>query len=78
MTQAQEVRYDATLNHRTSSGSATPVGSKQPTGATQRLENYGNFLQGHNFQMGLERLLMHFLLDMLQSGRPNPCHFLHF
>ena len=31
---AQEVRYDATLNHRTSSGSATPVGSKQPTGAT--------------------------------------------
>ena len=31
---AQEVRYDVTLNHRTSSGSATPVGSKQPTGAT--------------------------------------------
>ncbi len=33
---AQEVRYDAILDGRTSSGSATPVGSKQPTGATQR------------------------------------------
>ena len=31
---AQEVRYDPTLDTRTSSGFATPVGSKQPTGAT--------------------------------------------
>ena len=31
---AQEVRWDETLDDRTSSGSATPVGSKQPTWAT--------------------------------------------